>query len=99
MADSARCQAGKAATAVTEVVAKLAVASQVGEPARQLYSSIIVIILGLVNLADILLYVQRSGISWVKGSVCFVLKFAFPPFPLPSVVQISKQDTQGTRNK
>ena len=86
---------------MTEVVAKLAVASQVGEPARQLYSSIIVIILGLVNLADILLYVQRSGISWVKGSVCFVLKFAFPPFPppLPSVVQISKQDTQGTRNK
>ena len=30
----------------------------------------------------------------MKGSVCFVLKFAFPPLspPLPSVVQISKQN-------
>ena len=34
-------------------------------------------------------------ISWVKGSVCLVLKFALPPFypPLPSGVQISKQNT------
>ena len=33
-------------------------------------------------------------ISWVKGSVCFVLKFAPPPFstPLPSVVENSKQN-------
>ena len=31
-----------------------------------------------------------EGISWVKGSLCFVLKFASPPFspPLPSGVQI-----------
>ena len=31
--------------------------------------------------------------SDVKGSVCFVLEFALPPFslPLPSVVQYSKQ--------
>ena len=30
-----------------------------------------------------------EGISWFKGSVCFVLKFALPPFspPLPSGVQ------------
>ena len=37
-------------------------------------------------------------ISWVKGSACFVLKFALPPFSpaLPSGVQISKQNTHGT---
>ena len=36
--------------------------------------------------------------SWVKGSVCFVLKFALPPFsPLLSpVVQISKQNMHWT---
>ena len=34
------------------------------------------------------------GISWVKGSLCFVLKFALPPFspPRPYVVQLSKQN-------
>ena len=37
---------------------------------------------------------RGQSISWVKGSVCFVLKFAFPPFSptLPSGVQISKQN-------
>ena len=32
---------------------------------------------------------RAQVISWVKGSVCFVLKFALPPFspPLPSGVQ------------
>ena len=36
--------------------------------------------------------------SDVKHSVCFVLKFALPPFspPLPSGVQISKQNTHRT---
>ena len=36
---------------------------------------------------------RAQGISWVKGSVCFVLKFELPTFspPLPSGVQISKQ--------
>ena len=35
-------------------------------------------------------------LSWVKGPVCLVFKFAFPPFspPLPSPqMQISKQNT------
>ena len=38
------------------------------------------------------------GIYDVKGSVCFVLKFALPPFspPLPSVVEISKQNRHRT---
>ena len=33
---------------------------------------------------------RAQGISWIKGSVCFVLKFTFPPFstPLLSGVQI-----------
>ena len=37
---------------------------------------------------------RSHGISLVKGSVCFVLKFALPPFspPLPSGVRISKQN-------
>ena len=37
-------------------------------------------------------------VSLVKGSVCFDLKFALPPFspPLPSGVQISKQNTHWT---
>ena len=41
---------------------------------------------------------RAEGISWVKGSVCFVLKFALPPFsfPLPTGVQISKQNKHGT---
>ena len=41
---------------------------------------------------------RAQVISWVKVSVCFVLKFAFPSFspPLPSGVQISKQTIQGT---
>ena len=36
---------------------------------------------------------RGRGISWVKGSVRFILKFALPPFSplLPSVVQVSKQ--------
>ena len=38
---------------------------------------------------------MAEGISWANGSVCFVLKFAFPP-PLPSAVQISKQNLHGT---
>ena len=45
---------------------------------------------------DTLKYIYRAGaISWVKGFVSFVLKFALPPFspPLPSVVQFSKQNT------
>ena len=38
------------------------------------------------------------GIYDVKGSVCFVLKLALPPFspPLPSGVQISKQNRHRT---
>ena len=41
---------------------------------------------------------RAEGISWVKGSVCFVLKFALPPFSPPplSGVQISKQNMHGT---
>ena len=37
---------------------------------------------------------RPESISWVKGLVCFVLKFALPHFspPLPSGVQISKQN-------
>ena len=36
-----------------------------------------------------------AGYSGTNGSVCFVLKFALPHFspPLPSGVQISKQNT------
>ena len=37
---------------------------------------------------------RAQGISWVKGSVWFVLKFAVPPFSPPrplSGVQFSKQ--------
>ena len=32
---------------------------------------------------------------WIKGSACFVLEIALPPFspPLPSVVEVSKQNT------
>ena len=39
-----------------------------------------------------------AGYSGMKGSVCFVLKFALPPFssPLPSGVQISKQNRHRT---
>ena len=35
---------------------------------------------------------------WVKGSVCLFIEFALPPFspPLPSVVEISKQNRHGT---
>ena len=42
--------------------------------------------------------VQGGGISWVRGSVCFELKFALPPCspPLPSGVQISNQNLHGT---
>ena len=34
----------------------------------------------------------------VKGYVCFVLEFAHPPFspPLPSVVEVSKQNRHST---
>ena len=41
-----------------------------------------------------LMQYRAEGISWAKGSVSFVLKFAPPPFPppLPSGVQISKQN-------
>ena len=41
---------------------------------------------------------RAEGISWVKGSVCFVLKFAFPPFspPLTSGVQISRHNIHQT---
>ena len=41
---------------------------------------------------------RAEGISWVKGSVSFVLKFALPPFspPLPSGVQIRKQNMQSS---
>ena len=41
-----------------------------------------------MKINDCLMY-RAVGISWVKGSVCFVLKFALPPFspPLPSGVQ------------
>ena len=37
----------------------------------------------------------------VKGSLCFVLKFALPPFSprLPSEVQISKQNRHKTFDK
>ena len=44
------------------------------------------------------LKIQGSSISWLKGSVCFVLKFALPPFspPLSSVMQFFKQNMHGT---
>ena len=52
---------------------------------------------GIAGLVVNALY-RAQGISWVKGSVCLVLKFALPPFPppLPSRVQIAKQNTHGT---
>ena len=41
---------------------------------------------------------RAQGNLWVKGSVCFVLIFALPHFspPLPSGVQISKQNRHRT---
>ena len=42
-----------------------------------------------------LMSTYRGGVNtWVKCSVCFILKFALPPFspPLPSGMQISKQN-------
>ena len=40
------------------------------------------------------LFYRSLGIYDVKGSVCFGFKFVLPPFspPLPSVVEISKQN-------
>ena len=41
---------------------------------------------------------RAQGMSWVKGSVCFVLKYCIL-FPFrPSGVQISKQNLRGTFN-
>ena len=39
----------------------------------------------------LLLLYRGEQNPWVKGSVCFVLAFALPPFspPLPSVVEVS----------
>ena len=42
---------------------------------------------------------RAEGISWVQGSLlCFILKFASPPFssPLPAGVRISKQNRHWT---
>ena len=49
---------------------------------------------GLVNYTGAGIISKHLGYYGMKGSVCFVLKFALPPFspPLPSGVQIAKQN-------
>ena len=47
-------------------------------------------------------FIYSGGVNpWVKDSVCFVLKFALPPYspPLPSGVQISTQNTSKPDNE